>query len=297
MTDINNRKSVLVTGVNGQIGRVIAELLLDDCIVYGASIEPSNQTGLGIHYLQIDITNRQSFTNLPERVDAIVHCAAIITNDGLSNILVDANCKGVQNMAAYALNAKCREFVYFSSLPIIGKPSQIPITEEHPVINPPTVYHATKYFGELALRNLLKDTNLSIFRIPSPIGRHTPPNKIVPVFVKNAIENRDYILLGTGGRIQNYIDVRDIARAVRCTIEKEANGIYNIASQRSYSNKEVAELCIQIFNSSSKINYQGVDKEEDYQWMVSSEKAKKELGFEAIYSLEDTIKEIGKNFR
>lgn len=295
--DNSNKKSVLVTGVNGQIGRVIAEFLLDDYIVYGASIEPGNQTGLDIHYLQIDIANIGSFTSLPENVDAIVHCAAIITNDGLSNILVDANCKGVQNMAAYALKSKCKEFIYFSSLPIIGKPSQIPITENHPVTNPPTVYHSTKYFGELVLNNLLKDINLSIFRIPSPIGRNTPVNKIIPVFVKNAIENHNYTLLGTGGRIQNYIDVRDIARAVRCAIEKEANGIFNIASGKSYSNKEVAELCIKLFNSSSRINYQGVDKEEDYQWIVSTEKAKNELGFEAIYSLEDTLNEIGKNFR
>lgn len=295
--DDSNKKSVLVTGVNGQIGRVIAELLLNDYLVYGFSIEPDNQTGLDIHYQQIDITNIESFDSLPESVDAIVHCAAIITNDGLSNILVDTNCKGVQNMAAYALKVKCREFVYFSSLPIIGKPSQIPITENHPVNNPPTVYHATKFFGELVLKNLLKDINLSIFRIPSPIGRNTPVNKIIPVFVKNAIENHDYVLLGTGGRIQNYIDVRDIARAVRCAIEKEANGIYNIASDKSYSNKEVAELCIKLFNSCSKISYRGVDKEEDSRWIVSTEKAKKELGFKAFYSLEDTLKEIGKNFK
>ena len=97
--------------------------------------------------------------------------------------------------------------------------------------------------------------------------------------------------------IQNYIDVRDIARAVRCAIEKEANGIYNIASDKSYSNKEVAELCIKLFNSCSKISYRGVDKEEDSRWIVSTEKAKKELGFKAFYSLEDTLKEIGKNFK
>lgn len=288
-------EKVLITGINGQIGRTIAELFINDYQIIGTSIEKENLTGFDIQYLPSDITSLESLSVLPKDIDAIVHCAAIITNNGLSNLLVDANCRGVQNMAAYALQTTCKEFVYFSSLPIIGKPSMIPITEDHP-INPPTVYHVTKYFGELTLKLLLKDINLSIFRIPSPIGRNTPPNKIIPVFVKHAIYNEDYTLLGRGERIQNYIDVRDIAEAVRCAVEKKANGVFNIASEKSYSNKEVAEFCIKLFNSSSNIFYKGDDAEEDFQWIVSTEKTKKELGFVARYPLEDTLQEIGKNY-
>lgn len=289
-------KKVLITGVNGQIGRAVAELLTQSYTVIGTSIEKGNQTGIEFEYYQTDIIKAETLQLLPDKFDVIVHCAAIISNDGLSNILVDANCKGVQNIASYALRCGCKEFIYFSSLPIIGKPRVIPITEEHPIDNPPTVYHATKYFGELILKNLLKSINLSIFRIPSPIGRNTPLNKIIPVFVKNAIENKDYTLLGSGGRIQNYIDVRDIARAVQCAIEKKANGVFNIGSSRSYSNKEVAKMCIKLFASKSKITFHGVDHEEDFQWIVSVDKAKREIGFEAHYTLEETLKEIGKNF-
>ncbi len=202
----------------------------------------------------------------------------------------------MQNIASYALRSNCSQVIYFSSLPIIGKPQIVPIKEDHP-INPPTVYHLTKYFGELVLKKLLAEKRLTIFRIPSPIGKKTAPNKIVPVFVKNAINNVDYTLLGKGGRIQNYIDVRDIARAVGCAIERNANETYNIASERSYTNKELAELCISLFNSKASIHYNGEDKEEDYQWIVSTEKAKRDLGFIAKYSLEDTLLEIGKNYK
>lgn len=290
------KKTIIITGVNGQIGREIARQLQEDYDVYGISIEPENQTETVIHYMQVDIADINTFSSLPERIDAIVHCAAIISDNGLSNTLIDVNCKGVQNLAAYAISAKCKEFIYFSSLPIIGKPSQVPITEEHPIKDPPTVYHATKLFGELILKNLLNDTRLSIFRIPSPVGRNTPSNKIIPVFVRNAIEGHDFVLRGTGARIQNYIDVRDIARAVKCAIEKESRGIYNIASRISYSNREVAELCIQLFGASSKITYQGTDEEEDFQWIVSVEKAKRELGFETSYSIQDTLIELSKNY-
>lgn len=286
-------KKVLITGVNGFLGRAIAKHLSNKYEVIGTSLEIENNSGLQIKYIQSDITNRGSLESLPLNIDYIVHCAAIISSDGVSNLLIDANCKGIQNIAAYALNSKCKQFIYFSSLPIIGKPKEIPITEDHP-IDPPTVYHATKYFGELVLQLLLKDINLAIFRIPSPIGPNMPENKIVKVFVRNAIKGIDYTLLGEGRRIQNYIDVRDIALAVDCAFEKCANGIFNIASKSSYSNRELADKCNQLFQSSSKINFCGNDEEEDFKWIISTEKAKEKLGFEAIYTLEDTLKLIGE---
>lgn len=291
-------KKILITGVNGLIGSAIAKLLSskNENEVIGTSIEKENQTGINLLYIPSDITDKQTLQNLPKSVDVIIHCAAIITNDNFSNELLNANCIGIQNIASYAINTQCKQLIYFSSLPIIGKPSAIPITEEHP-INPPTVYHTTKYFGELVLQILMGKNRVVVFRIPSPVGRKTAPNKIVPVFVKNAIENIDYNLLGQGKRIQNYIDVRDIATAVECAIARKAFGIFNIASERSYSNKELAELCIKLFHSKSIINYTGSDPEEDFQWIVSTEKAKRELGFIAKYSLEETLMDISKNFK
>lgn len=289
-------KKVLITGVNGLIGSAVAEKLISHYEVIGTSIEQSNLTGLQIGYIQSDITEKTTFKRLPQKVDVIVHCAAVISRDNNSNLLLNTNCIGVQNIAAYANEVDCHRVVYSSSLPVIGMPLIIPVTEEHP-INPPTVYHITKYFGELVLNKILGEKRVVIFRIPSPIGRRTAPNKIVPVFVKNAIENLDYNLLGRGKRIQNYIDVRDIAIAVECAIEKSAYGVYNIASEKSYSNKELAELCIKLFNSKSKIFYNGVDEEEDFKWVISIEKAKKELGFVAQYSLSDTLMEISKNYK
>ena len=286
----------MITGVNGLIGSAIAEHVLGKYEVIGTSIENSNLTGLDFKYFKSDITEKKTLEQLPEKVDVVVHCAAIITHDNYSNLLLNANCIGIQNVAAYANGAGCERFVYFSSLPIIGKPTIIPITEEHP-INPPTVYHVTKYFGEQVLNLLIGEEKVVIFRIPSPIGCKTAPNKIVPVFVKNAIENVDYNLLGHGKRIQNYIDVRDIARAVECAIMKNSFGVFNIASERSYSNKELAEMCIELFGSKSCIRYNGIDKEEDYQWVVSTKKAHDVLDFEAQYSLVDTLKEIGKSLQ
>jgi len=289
-------KKVLITGVNGLIGSAIAEFLLPYYEVIGTSIEESNNTGLNFKYIQFDITDKSSFDKLPQKVDVIIHCAAVLTSDDASNLLVKTNCIGIHNMGIYSKNVGCQQFIYCSGLPIIGKPFEIPITEKHP-INPLTVYHITKFFGELVLKQMLDEKAVVILRITSPVGRKLPSNKITSVFVKNAVEGVDLKLNGQGKRIQNYIDVRDIARAVACAIKKEAHGIFNIASERSYSNRELAELCIKLFKSKSKITFDGIDKEEDYQWIVSTAKAKKELGFETQYSLSDTLQDLSRIFK
>lgn len=289
-------KKVLITGINGAIGSTIARHLYGKYEISGTSLEDSNLTGIPITYFKSDISKRDSLEAFPKEIDIIVHCAAAINYDNFSSSLIDANCKGTQNIALYANTIGCSQLIYFSSLPVIGKPLFSPITEDHP-INPPTVYHISKYFGELLFKTVLKNVALTVFRIPSPIGYGMPLNKIVPVFVQNAIENRDFVLKGSGSRIQNYIDVRDIARAVDCAIEKKAEGIFNIASDKSYSNKEIAELCISHFSSTATIRYEGVDLEEDNRWIVSTQKAKQQLAFCAIFSISDTLNEIAKQIK
>ena len=112
-------------------------------------------------------------------------------------------------------------------------------------------------------------------------------------FVEKSLRNEDIVLLGKGKRVQNYIDVFDIARAIECAIEADnPNGVYNIASPKSISNIELVELCKFLLKSDSKILFNGVDKEEDNKWIVDTSKAEKELGFIAKKSIEESIFEI-----
>ena len=185
----------------------------------------------------------------------------------------------------------CKKIIYISSIQVIGKIKDIPIKETHEK-EPLTLYHSTKLFGENYLNNISSIQKV-IFRITSPIGKNMPKNKIMRVFVEKSLRNEDIVLLGKGKRVQNYIDVFDIARAIECAIEADnPNGVYNIASPKSISNIELAELCKFLLKSDSKILFNGVDKEEDNKWIVDTSKAEKELGFIAKKSIEESIFEI-----
>lgn len=286
---------VLITGINGLIGKAIALTLHKQHEIIGLSKSTENKTGLVIPYFCVDIAKKNDFNLLQHiDVDIIIHSAACLDTNNFNDDVILTNCLGTKNICEFAIAKACKKVIYISSIPIIGKPIEIPVTEEHP-IHPTKIYHITKYFGELFLQNTLESEILTILRIPSPIGIEMPKNKIIPVFLKKSMNHEDIILLGKGERVQNYIDVDDIGNAVFLLLQKNIHGTYNIASTTSYTNTQLAQLCIHLFTSKSKILYQGIDIEENDKWIVSTDKAKQDFGFESRISLKDSLSKIAQN--
>jgi len=287
--------NILITGINGLVGRGIASVLNEFHEIIGISKSKSNNSGLSIDYHSVDISNQKETEILNDlNFELIIHCAASLDKNPLSLNLINTNCNGIRNISKLAIEKNCK-IIYISSIPIIGKPTQIPVTETHS-INPISTYHLTKYFGELFLTNVLKAENLIILRLPSPIGSELPANRILSVFIQKALKNEDINLLGKGERVQNYINVKDIGIAIEKIIDQNISGLYNIAYNRSYSNKELAELCITVLSSSSKILFKGEDPEEANKWIISSDKAIKAFNFHPTISIEHSILEIAQKF-
>lgn len=290
---------VLVTGVTGLVGKAIVKKLASlSYQIIGIGRKDSANLDLPIDYYKTDIANMDdlSYVMNVTHPDIIVHCAASISNDNLAKELIDANVRGTINLVNIAIENSVKKFIYISSLPIIGIPQECPITEEHSVY-PPTTYHLTKYFGELLLENLAKTMDYIILRLPSPVGVGMPNNKILTVFISKCLKHENLTLLGKGGRIQNYIDIRDIANAVECSIQSNTKGIYNIAAEQSYSNYELAKMCKLVLQSKSDIFFDGVDADEDIKWVYSTEKAKDLLHFLAVIPLEQTIRDIAHSLQ
>lgn len=290
---------VLVTGVTGLVGKAIANKLVSlSYQIIGIGRKDSANLDFPIEYYKTDIANLDDLSYVMDvtHPDIIIHCAASISNDNLAKELIDANVRGTTNLINIAIEYSVKKFIYISGLPIIGIPQECPITEEHSVY-PPTTYHLTKYFGELLLENLAKTMDYIILRLPSPVGVGMPNNKILTVFISKCLKHENLTLLGKGGRMQNYIDVRDIANAVECSIQSNTKGIYNIAAEQSYSNYELAKMCKLVLQSKSDIFFNGVDADEDIKWVYSTQKAKDFLRFLAVIPLEQTIRDIAHSLQ
>lgn len=279
---------ILLTGINGVIGSNLAQYLSDKYYIIGVGRNECCTHKYCDIYIKKDITDLSFGEDYKMKdIDIIVHCAALI--NGTDRELFDINCYGTYKIANFAREVKCKKIIYISSIPIIGMPIDVPITEEHNV-SPLTTYHLTKYLGEQAISHT---SNLKYYtlRIASPICVNMPKNKIFSSIVKRAVYNEDITLYGNINRIQNYIHVYDIARVIDIISESDKNvGIYNIKGE-SVSNYELARLCKEQLNSSSNIILENVEKDKDERWIVSGEKAYKELGYKPKYCIKDMISE------
>lgn len=283
---------VLVTGWSGHVGGAIAgELAAAGIEVVGLSRGPGAVAGLAEH-VRLDLGTadfRERVTAEVTPCEAIVHAAARITPNLDDPQVALSNCLGSQNAVALAKAWRAR-LVYLSSVPVVGTPRELPITEDHPT-DPPTAYHASKLFGE-ALARLLARQGLAAacLRLTSPVGPGTPATRILPVFVRRALAGKPLELLGQGAREQSYVDVRDVAVAVRACLVRRASGLYNVAGSESVSNLELARRCIATLGSRSAIELTGrPDPDEDVRWLVSIAKARRLLGYRPRFTLEQSI--------
>lgn len=290
---------VLVTGATGFIGKYVVERF----IKAGYEIIGIGRTDTlvkmdNFQFCKVDIREEEqvnSFFSKNKDISGIVHLAADLNMQGTSQTII-TNCLGTFLLAQKAVENKIDFFVNISSIPIIGKPISIPITEEHPAY-PKTLYHITKLMSEQVVDNVcsghMRTYNL---RISSPIGVGMSSKNLLSVVINKCRTNDSVEVYGKGTRVQNYIDVRDIAEAILFVVNSNKTGLYLIAGKESISNIDLVNKCIQLLNSKSEIIIgKKIDIEEDNKWYISTEKIYKEVEFSPQYSLEDTIKWICNN--
>lgn len=288
-------KKVLVTGITGMVGRAVFTYLAQTAayrLIGTVRSSYSQQIAYkNVVFAKFDLTREADVFHLCEQfgsVDAVVHIAAALTQNPY--VLLSSNYFGTLNCVKLAWALRAKRFIYISSIQVIGRPQSLPITEDH-TINPQTLYHLSKLFGEYILfMEHNRRLNPVILRIPSPIGPGIRPNGIVSTFLQHSLDNHDIILYGKGLREQNYTDTRDIALAVDLALRSTGIGVYNIASLQAISNLELAKLCKKICHSDSKIVFNGKeDPEESFLWRISIDKAIRELGFIPRFSLEESL--------
>lgn len=290
---------VVVTGANGFIGKyVVARLVKEGHEVIGIGRNEVEYELDNYHFCKADIANEESINVVFENVkgvDGIVHLAADLDMQGTSQTIT-TNCLGTFLLARKAVEKEMKFFINFSSIPVVGKPSIIPITEEHPTC-PETLYHITKLTSEQIVNNIcLEHMRTYNLRISSPIGKGMPANNFLSVVINKCKKNDSIEIYGQGMRVQNYVDVRDVAEAVLLAIESDKKGLYLVAGEVSIANVDLANKCICLLNSKSNLIIgQKADKEENNKWYISTQKIRNEIGFSPKYSLEDTINWISNS--
>lgn len=297
--------NILVTGSNGFIGSNVCKYLKKQgCYVIGLDLAPTRATHSQVDaYVQCDLSSEETAHIFDSReVDAVVHLASDMRHDCPESEIevVYHNCVGMQRLLAACEANHVKVLVQLSSLPVIGRPEQHPITEMHP-LKPPTVYHATKIMQEVLANYAAYTHGLRTVscRISAPVGIGMNPRTIFPIFIRRALLGEDIVLYGHGKREQTYIHVDDIAQAIyKAILSDKAQGVYNLGSYNRISNAELAQKCVEVLNSTSRIVYNGQEDPQDNDvWDMSLERLQKDTGYEPVVSIAYAIREQAEEIK
>lgn len=281
--------SILVTGAGGLVGYEVARYLQCDSryhvisMIHSKSVEGLKDT---VHK---DLLT-ESIDDLTG-VDVVVHCAAAIPGKNQTDAgAASANQAMDEKIIRYCRENKCK-LVYFSSIAVYGQQRNEGILTEDSCFAPESEYARQKIESEKKIAK--SDFPHLILRIPSPYGVRQKTRTVLKIFIENAQSGKPLTYYGSGSRTQNFVHVKDIARAVEACILYSSNAIFNIAGEQAYAMKGLAELVAsqmkKINGADVSISSVGADPQEDVRTNISIEKAEKELGWKPEITLETGV--------
>lgn len=194
--------------------------------------------------------------------------------------------------------------IYMSSESVYGliPAEQQPITEDTRM-NPTNAYGVSKASAELVVNGFAQQYGLptTVIRSTTMYGPASRTKQVVPIFIRQALANKDITIEGDGSasRDFNYV-LNNVAGIMKILSDDRAKGIYNLGSGVELSVKELAEHIIRISGSKSKLHFgEWRPGEKGIRLNISIEKARDEFGYEPIYTVEEgltqTIDWIKKN--
>ncbi|MBN2058480.1 MAG: dTDP-glucose 4,6-dehydratase [Candidatus Saganbacteria bacterium] len=255
---------ILVTGGAGFIGSNFVHYILanypDDQVInfdkltYAGNLDNLKDVEKDRRYkfFKGDICDAEAVAKaltLVDKVDAIVNFAAESHVD--RSILAGGEFVQTDVFGTYVLLETVKKhrigrYVHISTDEVYGSIEQGSFTEESP-IKPNSPYSASKAGGDLQVRAYYKTHNLPVIitRASNNYGPYHFPEKIIPLFITNAIQDKPVPLYGDGRNVRDWLYVEDHCSGIDTVLRQGKVGeIYNIGGESEVSNIELTKLIL-----------------------------------------------------
>lgn len=324
-----HRKSVLVTGGTGFIGRhLVSALLKQGADVTVLSRHAPPDSGLGYKVISGDLTRRASIAGICQGMDIVFHLGgyahAVDQPDGKSEKTNwQVTVEGTRVLVEQSLKAGVSRFVFFSSVKAMGEGGETCL-DETAECQPVTSYGKAKREAEkLVLELARRGLSSTVFRLPMVYGPGCKGN--LPRMIHAVARGRFPPLPETGNK-RSMVDVRDVVQAALLAAANPtaAGQVYIVTDGQAYSTRQIyVWICAALQRSvprwaipSSLLRFaarvgdvisrlsgrrfvldtDALDKLIGSAW-YSSEKISRELNYRPAYTLRDSLPEMVVEFK
>lgn len=190
------------------------------------------------------------------------------------------------------------KYVQISTDEVYGSLGPKGFFTEKTSLAPNSPYSATKAGADLLCRAFYETHKLPIMitRCSNNYGPYQFPEKLIPLMISNALEDKNLPVYGDGKNVRDWLHVSDHCKAIDTVLHKGKFGeIYNIGGNNEWKNIDIVKLILKELGKPEKlIEYVKDRLGHDRRYAIDSSKMKKELGWKPEYTFENGIKETIK---
>jgi dTDP-glucose 4,6-dehydratase len=302
--------NLLVTGGAGFIGanfvrRRRATHADDRIVVYDALTYAGNLASIadvpGVVFVRGDVCDAEAVerTMREHAIDAVVHFAAESHVDRSIYgplAFVRTNVDGTATLLEVARKLSVKRYLQVSTDEVYGDlgPDDPPFSEETP-LDPRSPYSASKAAADhlvLAWAHTYKFPAL-ITRCSNNYGPYQFPEKLIPLMILNALEDKPLPVYGDGKNVRDWIHVEDHCDAVSAVLDRGRVGeVYNAGGRSERQNIDIVRAILALVGKpESLIKYVTDRPGHDRRYAISCDKIERELGWAPRHRLEEGLAE------
>jgi dTDP-glucose 4,6-dehydratase len=301
---------ILITGGAGFIGSNFVRRIVDgsysgfssvtvlDKLTYAGTL--TNLLGLSadsFKFVKGDICDPELVQRLTREHDLVVNFAAESHVDRSINGARDfvlTNVLGTQTLLDAVKSSNVKTYLQVSTDEVYGSIEKGSWPETDPLM-PNSPYAASKASADLVCRSYYKTHGLDIrvTRCSNNYGSNQFPEKVIPLFVTNLIDNLKVPVYGSGLNVRDWLHVDDHCFGIYLALTKGTAGeVYNIGGGTELTNIELTKKILSLMGrDDSSIDYVEDRKGHDLRYSVDISKITRELGYEPRINWETGLRE------
>jgi len=304
-------KNLLVTGGSGFIGSNFIRHMLGkypdykiinlDKLTYAGNLDNLKDVENNLNYSFVcgDICDPDVVNKVMQRVDHVVHFAAESHVDRSiedGSVFVRTNVLGTHTLLESALKHNIKRFVHISTDEVYGSILDGSFKETD-ILTPSSPYSSSKAGSDLLAQSYYITHNLPVIitRCTNNFGPYQYPEKLIPLFVTNLVDNKKVSVYGTGQNVRDWIHVLDHCKAVDFILHNGSIGeIYNVGGGAEKTNLGITQKLLEILGKNdSMIEYVEDRLGHDQRYSLDFSKLM-EMGWAPEYDFNDGLKETAK---